>query len=441
MNLRSGMLTLLLFVGYLESTSAQQFFRPGDVLRGQYRCAQGETSAVLRVQEVQNFPAGTSVSKPVVLGVFEFGSQLTPRGSYRVIGHFDGKQNLTNFEPTDWILRPGRYEAVGFTLASSTDNDQFSGNVAFRNCGAIILRREGTSNESTGSSQEKLTRVSGERDVNRLDNGIGVANKDTASVVHAFGFQLGAKLVLPACPPGGLNDFPRVCAVPADADAAHPTRVLEFERMTISAPHFPAQPGVPSDGLVMIMFPKRVRPDFLSDRRAGLFAVVANGRLEGVLGWVWPNFPMISYFTEQYGKPTVARVGNRSEERLVYSFKTSSGMAKIGCDPTGQNCDVAQVLTDSALPLLERAMRNLRSPSNNSSKKINSTADDPALRAMREHTQQQSAAMAEQMQRDAARARQQEAEESERVRRQNDQIRRQQESYEEEERRRRNNPN
>lgn len=154
MNLRLGMATLLVLASHLGASSAEQIFRPGDVLRGQYRCAQGETSAVLRVQEVKNFAVGVPGATPVVLGVFEFGSQLAPRGSYRVIGHFDAKQALTIFEPAGWILRPGRYEPVGFTLARSTAVDEFSGHVTFRNCGAISLTREVPSPESTAAASQ-----------------------------------------------------------------------------------------------------------------------------------------------------------------------------------------------------------------------------------------------------------------------------------------------
>lgn len=333
-----------------------------------------------------------------------------------------------------------RLNSRDFTLALATWGAKYFGmpldakSDLCRDFPFVIARMQ----EAAGESP---TGVFGESDIDRLQKAINFGAKIEASKVYAFGFELGAVLALPACPPGNLKDFPRVCAVPADVDTAHPTRALEFERLTISAPHFPAQPGVPSDGLVMIMYPKQVRPEFLSDRRAGLFGVVANGRLEGVLGWSWPEFPMINQFTAQYGKPTVARVGTGLEAKLVYSFKTTSGMAKISCDPTGRYCDVAQVLTDVAPPLLERAMRNLRIPSAESNSSTSRTTEDPSLRSFQERVRQQNDAMADRMRRDSARARQQEAEETERVLRQNEQIRRQQEAYEEEERRRRNRTN
>lgn len=270
---------------------------------------------------------------------------------------------------------------------------------------------------------DEPTGIFGERDAERLEKAIGFGAKIEASRVYAFGFQLGEVLNLPACPPGNLKDFPEICAVPADADEAHPARALEFDRITVSAPYHPARPGVPADGLVMIMFPKQARPDFLSDRRSGLFAIVANGRLEGAFGIVWPTFPMVAHFTQLYGKPTAERVGAGWDEKLVFSFQTSKGVAKIGCDPTGKRCDVAQVLTDAAPALLAGAMRNLRVPAADTRNPTARTPDNAGLRANREQVRKVLADMAEGSQRISDRARQEEQEQAEFLRRQNEQLR------------------
>ncbi|RZJ09306.1 MAG: hypothetical protein EOP39_11810 [Rubrivivax sp.] len=154
----------------------------------------------------------------------------------------------------------------------------------------------------------------------------------------------------------------------------------------------------------MIMLPKQAWPDFLSTRRSGLFGIVANHRLEGILGWIWPTYPMVPYFTQLYGKPAVSRVGTGWDEKLVYSFTTNNGMAKISCDPKGQRCDAAQVLTDAAPALLEAAMRNLRVP--NVETRTPSRGTPESVRAMREEVQKRSADMADQAKRISDRARQ-----------------------------------
>lgn len=109
---------------------------PG-VWRGTYLCGQGETPVTLTIQRAQPTGARTQLE-----AFFEFGGGPRPRGSYRLAGEFDEKSRRMTLTPTQWVLRPGVYVAVGFNGVVSPDSMSFDGSMEFRNCGFIKLKRD-----------------------------------------------------------------------------------------------------------------------------------------------------------------------------------------------------------------------------------------------------------------------------------------------------------
>lgn len=260
-----------------------------------------------------------------------------------------------------------------------------------------------------------------------------ITGNDDGATVPAFGLSVGAPMALPVCPTANAADPVRICVAQAHADRAHPNRALEFHRMDVFAPE--RSPQSVADGLVSIQFPLRQRPDFLPKNLVGVRGLVSQGRLVGLSGFVEPNIDMVGRFRELYGAPVLTRLGIGNSSRLVLSFKTANGTAKLDCDGQAIQCTFAQVLTHTAPKLLQGIMLAANQAGGHSARVSRPEGD--ALRSFREEVQKRNSDMTQSWQRGAEQARREEAEETERVRRQNDQIRRQQEMLQEEERRRR----
>ena len=250
-----------------------------------------------------------------------------------------------------------------------------------------------------------------------------IKGNDDGATVPAFGLSVGAPMALPVCPTANAADPARICIAQGRADRAHPNRALEFHRMDVFVPDGSNQ--TVTDGMVSIQFPLRQRPDFLPKNLVGLRGLVSQGRLVGLSGFVEPNIDMVGRFREQYGEPVLTRIGIGSSSRLVLSFKTANGTAKLDCDGQAIKCTFAQVLTHTAPKLLQEIMLAANQEGGDSVRV--SRPEGEAERRFREEVQRRNSDMAESWQRGAERARREEAEETERVRRQNEEIRRLQE--------------
>jgi len=102
----------------------------GEVWRGTYVCAQGETDLALHVE---------SVSDGAVEAVFEFEHAPSgASGAYRMNGTVspDGAVELA---PGAWIRRPPNYVGVG--MRGRVRGDSFTGRIENSTCGGFRLRR------------------------------------------------------------------------------------------------------------------------------------------------------------------------------------------------------------------------------------------------------------------------------------------------------------
>jgi len=113
----------------VSSPAAPAAFRAGEVWRGTYRCAQGETDLEVRI---------TSVQGDDVEAVFAFSHAPSgAEGAYTMHGTVSNGHAV--FAPERWIRRPPGYVTVG--MRGRVAGSAFDGRIDNPTCGAFHVRR------------------------------------------------------------------------------------------------------------------------------------------------------------------------------------------------------------------------------------------------------------------------------------------------------------
>jgi len=93
-------------------------FSEGQVWRGDYVCAQGNTPMSIEISNVKEIIK----DKYEVKAIFNFGDETHTAGSYKLAGEFDNQTGKILFTPLEWISQPSGYVAVGLKVLEIQGN-------------------------------------------------------------------------------------------------------------------------------------------------------------------------------------------------------------------------------------------------------------------------------------------------------------------------------
>ncbi|MCP4131102.1 MAG: hypothetical protein GY754_08990 [bacterium] len=119
------------------------YFAPGQEWEGYYQCGQGETSLVLKIQEVSKEKIRTERGDAYgVRAIFDFNFRNGKAvGAFYLDGRYYPEKNLVRFEPRKWIKQPAGYVSVGMHGSIFNEGNKYSGHIMHKACQKFSLWR------------------------------------------------------------------------------------------------------------------------------------------------------------------------------------------------------------------------------------------------------------------------------------------------------------
>lgn len=111
-------------------------FTKGQIWKGSYACAQGQTDLTLRIKnsstEFRESDLGNSFD---IEAIFDFDyNNRTAAGSFYLNGNYYPESKVATLDPGQWIRKPKGYNTVGMDGVISNNGKIYSGKILFNGC-------------------------------------------------------------------------------------------------------------------------------------------------------------------------------------------------------------------------------------------------------------------------------------------------------------------